>query len=85
MKIVKVFSLITGEVIDLQEDELKNLDNHQVPLKTAFPRSCRKCYGRGYIGYITRPKISEKVLQPCMSCMKKCIDVSKLEHQKKEI
>lgn len=74
--VFKVFCLITGQVFDCTLDEIGTLEDHHVPLKKLFPTSCRKCYGRGYIGRIGGPgmKTEEKQLQPCISCFRKCLD-----------
>jgi len=45
------FSLLSGDVYTITEDEVENLDTFQVPLLKAPKGSCKKCYGRGYIGY----------------------------------
>jgi len=46
----KYFSTISGEIYTVEEDEEKNLDLYQIPLIKSFPRSCKKCFGRGYVG-----------------------------------
>ena len=74
-----IFSLMTGEVYTVEEDEVKNLDQHQVPLKKPFPKNCKKCYGRGYIGYQCKKTkggiIPTAHLALCMSCLSKCADL----------
>jgi hypothetical protein len=43
-----VFSVITGEVYPIQQEDIPTLFNYQI-LITQVPRpSCKKCYGRGY-------------------------------------
>ena len=69
IKTYLVFSTITGDVIKVPEDELKHLQQTQVVLCKPFPRSCKKCFGRGYVGFdvkTQRPKI-------CWKCMRKCL------------
>jgi len=75
-KLIRVFSLLTGQVTQIESDEVKTMDEWQVPLTKEFPQSCRKCYGRGYIGHHRLPGEDEedKQLVPCPSCMKKCVD-----------
>jgi len=75
-KLIRVFSLLTGQVTQIESDEVKTMDEWQVPLKKEFPYSCKKCNGRGYIGYHSIPGEPEedKQLVPCPSCMRKCVD-----------
>lgn len=44
-------SLLSGLKYSLPENMCENLDKYQIKL-TAFPKDkCKKCYGRGYIGF----------------------------------
>ena len=48
---IKFYSLLSGEIYEVGRDELENLDQFQVPVKEMPSQSCKKCYGRGYIGF----------------------------------
>lgn len=63
------FSLLSGEIYEVEADEGKNLDKYQIQLKQRPKSSCRKCYGRLYRGF----DIRNKIYQVCISCMNKCI------------
>jgi len=65
-----IFSLVTGDIYEIEVDELKNLDKHQLPLVKRPPRSCKKCYGRMYWGFNTVTQIYDL----CPKCKNKCID-----------
>ncbi len=76
-----IFSLVTGQTYTVEEDEVKNLDEYQVPLKKPFPKYCKACFGRGYIG--RRCVITSEGTKPtdhlsfCTKCLRKCIDKAK--------
>lgn len=44
------YSLISGEVYEIQDDEADNLDQYQIPLLKKPNPKCGVCYGRGYVG-----------------------------------
>jgi len=73
-----IFSLMTGETYTVEADEVKNLDDRQLPLKKPFPANCTKCHGRGYIGHkcILTPEGAKAVdsFLYCMKCIRKCAD-----------
>jgi len=74
-----VFSMITGETYTVEADEVQNLDiTNQIVLKKPFPKSCKKCYGRGYIGNrcknVDGSYQSTNELFYCLTCLKKCVD-----------
>lgn len=71
------FSLVSGDMYYLQEDEIKNLDKSQVPLLKKPSSSCKKCYGRFYTGFET----IKKYYTPCPKCMKTCVDWDALKNQ----
>ena len=49
--IILIYSLLSGDVYEIPEDEFDNLDDFQIPLLKLPNKSCKRCYGRGYIGY----------------------------------
>ena len=49
-KKIHIFSVVSGELFTVLESEVKNLDDHQVPLLKPPRSSCKHCYGRGYKG-----------------------------------
>jgi hypothetical protein len=63
-------SMVSGEIYQVEEDEVKNLDDQQIPLLDRPNPNCKKCYGRGHIGYNT----IFKVYEPCRKCGKKIFD-----------
>lgn len=67
------YSLLSGEVYEIGADEVENLDDFQLPLLARPKQSCKKCYGRGYIGYDRAKKY-----YPMCRCTVKQLDKSKL-------
>ena len=63
------YSLLSGDVYSVTEDELDNLDQFQIPIKAKPSGSCKKCHGRGYIGF----DIHKKYYSMC-KCTAKHID-----------
>ena len=70
MKLRALFSLITGEIITVEEDELRHFDHSHVILKEKPKGDCKKCYGRFYIG----KEINKNYYIPCPRCMRKYAD-----------
>ena len=64
------YSLISGDMYYVQPDEINTLDNNQIPLVKKPSSSCKKCYGRFYMGFDP----NKKYYIPCPKCMKSCID-----------
>lgn len=62
------YSLFSGLIYDVLPEEIKILDEGQVPLKKRPHPSCKGCYGRGFT---TNDK--ERGIYPLCKCMKKCI------------
>lgn len=62
-----IFNVYSGSVFELQEEELKNLQEGEIPLEKAPKKSCKKCYGRGYTG---KDKL-KFIFQPCSQCIEK--------------
>jgi len=50
------FSIITGQVFPIQEDDKPLLYSYQIPLTTKPKSNCKKCYGRGYTGIDSKTK-----------------------------
>jgi len=63
------YSLLSGQVYTVDSDEVENLDQFQVPIKKEPDHSCKKCYGRGYIGF----DVHKKYYKMCR-CINKHID-----------
>ncbi len=74
------FSLISGELYKVQEDEVKNLDNFQIPLVKPPLSHCRKCYGRMHIGF----NDTHQRFEICHRCGRACIDFKAIEESKKK-
>lgn len=62
------FSLVTGEVVQIEKYEIKTLFSYQIPLIAKPKPSCNACYGRGYSSYK-----KGGIYNPC-KCLKKIID-----------
>lgn len=61
-------SIVTGEVFQIEKEDVKLLYNYQIPLKAKPKSNCRQCYGRGYTG-----RDSKNHLYILCSCVSKCI------------
>jgi hypothetical protein len=70
-----IFSMVTGDIYEIEADELKNMDKYQIPLIRRPSPSCRKCYGRMYSDY----NITLKLYTPCRKCVNRCVDFSKYQ------
>jgi len=69
--------MISGDLYYVEEDEVKNLDSAQIPLKQKPSTSCKKCYGRFHIGKYSQMqegKWQQKYYAICPKCAPKCID-----------
>ena len=66
---IKFYSLLSGEIYEVGRDEIKNLDQFQVPLKGSPKTSCKKCYGRGFVGF----DVHRKYYRMC-KCLNSQID-----------
>jgi len=64
------FSLISGELYYIEEDEVKNQEDTQIPLLKKPDSKCKQCYGRFYIG----KEVNKNYYVPCPRCSRKCID-----------
>lgn len=62
------YSIFSGMIYEVFDQEVKNLDEGQVPLKKRPNDSCKHCYGRGFASYDR-----EKGVYPICRCMRKCI------------
>jgi len=71
-----IFSLITGDIFEMEADEMKNIEKHQIPLTHKPQRSCKKCYGRMHQGF----NIVTQAYELCVKCKTKCIDFNNLTH-----
>lgn len=67
------YSLLSGDVYEIAEDEVENLDEFQIPLTKMPKKNCKCCYGRGYIGYDAIKKY-----YPMCRCTTKNIDREKV-------
>lgn len=50
------FSIITGQVFSIQQDDLSLLYSYQIPLTDKPKTGCSKCYGRGYSAIDSKTK-----------------------------
>ena len=75
IKKVMFFSMVTGEIYEVESDEVNNLDRYQIPL-CGRPGSCKKCYGRMHMG----KNITVGVYMLCTHCAKKYVDFSLIKN-----
>jgi len=83
------FSLVSGDVYEIFEDEVKNLDDTQVPLLKKPNQKCNICYGRFYESRHGHFEKSEGAkgdwvldyYTPCPKCATKCIDWKNMKAQ----
>jgi hypothetical protein len=50
MKTKLIYSVFSGTYYEVLEKDIKLLDIGQIPLKEKPSKSCKTCFGRGYIG-----------------------------------
>ena len=62
-----VFSMISGELFYIYDDEVPALEDYNIVLKDTPSSSCKQCYGRFHVGYET----TGKYYVPCPRCMRK--------------
>ena len=77
---ILIFSMVSGEIYPIERDELNNTDQYQIPLLKK-PSSCKKCYGRFYVGY----NLTTQYYTPCSKCARKCVDYESLATKALEI
>lgn len=71
----KFFSLHSGQIYEVSEEEGALLDLSQVPLLHGPKHSCKKCYGRGWM-------YKEKIQNIYQIC--KCLPVDWKEYIKRQ-
>ena len=71
------YSLLSGDIYEIGVEEIDNLDDFQIPLTAPPKSSCKKCYGRGYIGYDAMKKY-----YPMCRCIVKNIDKEQIDEVK---
>lgn len=64
------FSIFSGTVYKVEEDEVKNLDEGQIPLVQPPDPKCNRCYGRGW----ESRDVQKGIYIFCSTCRKKCGD-----------
>jgi len=71
------FSLVSGEMYYIEEDEVKNVKQTEIPLIAKPSDKCNKCYGRFYEGRhanLRAGKWQHDFYVPCTRCSKKLVD-----------
>ena len=63
------FSLATGEIYQIEKEDIPVLFEYQIPLLKRPSSSCKGCYGRGSVGQDS----VKKFFHPC-KCLEKVID-----------
>jgi hypothetical protein len=71
------FSLLTGDIFSIASDEINSVDKHCIPLLKKPSSSCKKCYGRMYIGR----EVNANYYVPCPTCLRKCADWSGINQE----
>ena len=69
------FSIITGKLFEINEDEENTLTLFQLVLIKKPDKNCKKCYGRFHLG----KNLKRGVYEICPSCLAKCIDVEDMK------
>jgi hypothetical protein len=64
-----IYNVYSGECYSILEYELKNVQEGEIPIRQKPKTSCKKCYGRGYIGRDS----TKHIFQPCPNCIEKQI------------
>jgi rRNA maturation endonuclease Nob1 len=72
------FSLKSGELYEIELEEINNLDKYQIVLKSKPSSSCNKCYGRFYESYYS----TAQHFDICKKCGKKLIDFDLIKNGK---
>ena len=65
-----IFNVYTGELYELNESELKNILEGDIPLLKAPNSNCKKCYGRGHTGF----DVTKRAYSICHKCIDKSLD-----------
>jgi len=68
-----VLSLVSGEVYEIEADEIKTLELYHAILKEYPKSNCSQCHGRGIIGL----NVANNFYEPCMKCLRKCLDTER--------
>jgi len=68
------FSMLSGEMFYVEEDEVKNIDKSCIPLKKK-PHNCRKCFDRFHIGR----EVFKNYYIPCPRCLRLCGDFENMK------
>ena len=63
------YSIFSGIVYEVCADEVAVLDDGQVPLTAMPSKSCRKCYGRGFVTH----DVKRGIYNAC-NCLRKHVD-----------
>jgi hypothetical protein len=69
MNNVLIFNAYSGELYQLQETELRNILEGEIPLSKKPNSSCHRCHGRATIGFDK----NRKIYQICPKCVYKHI------------
>lgn len=72
MNDIFIFSIYSGLIYSIKEEEFTLLDDGQLPL-TKKPSSCKKCYSRRYVGFN-----SDKVMYVPCTCIHRIVDSSRV-------
>jgi len=72
-----MFSMITGDIYNIESDELKNMDKYQIPLIKRPKSSCTACYGRMHDSY----NEDLKIYHLCRKCTSKCVDFKQMRSE----
>ena len=68
------FNVLNGKLNEVDADRAKLQNKFQIPLLKAPKASCKKCSGRGFIGFYTKMKY----YQIC-PCLRKSIDFTAIK------
>jgi hypothetical protein len=71
---ITFYNLYTGTFYDVLKDDVHLLSENQIPLNKKPSSSCKKCYGRGFLG----KNSVDFTYIPC-SCLQKHINLNILK------
>ena len=75
MKNRTAFSVITGKLFEVGEDEIAKLDNNQLLLRELPSIKCKKCFGRFHVG----KNLKNNYYTICPKCAIICLDLDDME------
>lgn len=67
---VTFLNIISGKVYELEEADLQTTQSYEVPLLKPLDKNCKKCNGRGHVGFNIRTQHHSV----CPTCSRKNVN-----------